>query len=325
VLEKHNIILDWQEDFLLYQSHGDNKYSYHVILKYYCHSNHKEALSFYNLVIENMGEIFSKFVDRAVYSKMQAFRLLYSCKYGTTRYKRKIQQITFDKEYIFTDCEDKMEEWCHSLVSYTYYCKVLPNFNQQYKSCLQCQKLLEERLANEDNDLLKWTLQQIGVTCAECENKTLQINSQKTDIIEINYQEANKYVKQLEEIVKHPNCFQIRNINGNRIDLDKKSIYTCPICSRRHESENPFLIVENEFVYFYCRRAGKKILLFDSKNIQDKNLEIDNKQDIDKNINIETLIINNNNVLIPQSNMVKTHSNNYTLIRTSLGNSSIFD
>lgn len=304
ILKRNNITLDWEKDFLIYQSHSEEKHSYHVILKHYCHNNHKEALFFYNIVINEMGEFYSKFIDRAVYSKLQAFRLVNSSKYNTTRYKKKIESITLDKEYIFTNCEDEMEEWCHSLVSYTHYCLFLPNFKESSNNCLECNKLLEERLMIENNPLIRWTLQQLNLNvCSKCELLSPQCkNNDDIKNVEITFEEANGYIKNLEKFIKSYNCFQIRCITDNRIDLDIKMSYTCPICSRRHDSENPFLLLENNNVYFFCRRANKRILFLNKENIPSEIIKTEN-----------TLIGNvDNNV----KNMDKNHTCEFTLIKT---------
>lgn len=75
------------DNILVFTSHGREKHSYHVIIDGFYHKNNKEAKEFYFRVCHNLPLIKSKYVDRAVYSSKQNFRLLGSSKEGSSRYK----------------------------------------------------------------------------------------------------------------------------------------------------------------------------------------------------------------------------------------------
>ena len=118
-LKKEKIITDPIKDILVFESHGPNKKSYHVIIDNYYHVNNIEAGCFYQEVIDNMSPLFSVYVDSAVYKISQQFRLLGSRKEGTDRVKKYINRDDYIPEDLFKS----------SLVSYTRGCEQLPSFD----------------------------------------------------------------------------------------------------------------------------------------------------------------------------------------------------
>lgn len=91
----------------------------------------------------------------------------------------------------------------------------------------------------------------------------------------INYGDLSDYViQQIEEKMSNGN-FKITGIEGNLVNLVKIETYFCEICKRNHESENPFLVVENEVVFWCCRRARKRMFLFNVDN--NYNVECDDE------------------------------------------------
>lgn len=74
-------------DMMVYSSHGEKKKSYHVIVDGYCHNNNLEARKFYDDVIAHMNPSHTEYVDRAVYSSFQNFRMLGSQKHSSGRTK----------------------------------------------------------------------------------------------------------------------------------------------------------------------------------------------------------------------------------------------
>jgi hypothetical protein len=52
------------------------------------------------------------------------------------------------------------------------------------------------------------------------------------------------------------NMFKVRQVNSNRIILQKSGAYHCPVCDRKHDAENPYLTVNDDMsVFYHCRRA----------------------------------------------------------------------
>jgi hypothetical protein len=72
-------------DIMIFNSHGKNKKSYHVVLCTYYHYNNEEAKEFYKHVIAGMK--YKEYVDLAVYSKKQQFRIVESSKFMSDRVK----------------------------------------------------------------------------------------------------------------------------------------------------------------------------------------------------------------------------------------------
>lgn len=52
--------------------------------------------------------------------------------------------------------------------------------------------------------------------------------------------------------------FEVRARDAQYVYLNTRRPYTCPLCARVHERENPYLIVTPLRVYFHCRRARTK-------------------------------------------------------------------
>ncbi len=118
-LKEENINVDPIEEILVFESHGPNKKSYHVIIDGYYHETNIEAGCFYHNVIDMMLPYHSLYIDSSVYKTVQQFRMLGSRKNGTNRIKRFLRR----KDYIPKDL------FLRSLISYTGRCKVLPSFD----------------------------------------------------------------------------------------------------------------------------------------------------------------------------------------------------
>lgn len=142
ILAEKDVRLDIRRDVLIFTSHGNtsvsSKRSYHIVINNYCHYNHKEARALYDLVISRFPDSmkpFAKFVDVAVYSSKQQFRMLGSQKKDSGRPKRfasswmyKGQQI----DHIYLEQpEDSDHEFMlqleESLLTNTASCYLLPS------------------------------------------------------------------------------------------------------------------------------------------------------------------------------------------------------
>ena len=98
--------LNFESDILVFSSNGSKKWSYHVILPNHHHANNKEARKFYQQVKDNMLSTMQCYVDCAVYSSRQNFRLLHCAKYGSDRLKIWQKNITINGKNYHTECED---------------------------------------------------------------------------------------------------------------------------------------------------------------------------------------------------------------------------
>ncbi len=226
VLGELDIMIDPERNIIICTSHGKFKKSIHVVLDGYCHMNNLEAKAFYKKVVAKMT-IYSEFVDRAVYSSLQQFRMLGSRKLGSERPKIFHKKWNFGEQTIEYKYNEKIDSVEHeaivqlgnSLVTNVGYCDILPN-------------LIEE------------------------EERTYEL----TDVSEEQFNQAWDLFRKIHTGIIP---FKIRNTVSNTIVLKRIKPSGCPICNRVHQNENPFLFIIEKSVYFHCRRApmNKKLLI----------------------------------------------------------------
>lgn len=244
VFQVYGIRLQLDRDVLIYSSHGATKRSFHVIINNYCHTDHKEARKLYDKVFEAMATelqypMLGKWVDPAVYSPKQQFRIVGSQKHQSNRPK-KFEPVwnylgqTINHRYIETPESPNHEvilQLEESLISHTSSCNVLPSLIEPN----------QESLTNQSNyltddismDLARRALQM----CAE--RAKISVNDRKFP-------------------------YQIRSVNGGIISLKRVRASNCQLCNKVHEHENPYIfIIEHQgvkTVYFDCRRKpGQKL------------------------------------------------------------------
>lgn len=222
--DKWNIQLSMQNDILIFTSHGKEKYSFHVIVNNYCHPSNEECKRIYDLVIEKMDPENAKYVDRAVYNSRQHFRMLWSHKENTDRYK------TFCSEWRYKD-ETVLSSHSQNRV----------DSPEDDKNKISQMELLRLSLISETTDC-----------------KVLNSIAPKKEI-----QFVNDTLFDLQEITNVLNAYddkhQVVKITNGLVVLKHTGIYKCKICDRDHENENPFLTVSKSGdLYFHCRRSGQK-------------------------------------------------------------------
>jgi hypothetical protein len=88
------VLYDPNQHLLVFTSHGENKRSFHIVLRGLCHDDEKEAKNFYDLVVAQMPENVRAYVDNSVYKKNQQFRLLGNEKMGSNRPKQIDEHLT---------------------------------------------------------------------------------------------------------------------------------------------------------------------------------------------------------------------------------------
>lgn len=246
VLREKGVELIPERDILNFSSHGPNKRSYHVVIDNYCHSNHNEAKAFYDAVVLKLPEAYRPYVDKAVYSSKQQFRIVGSQKVKSGRVKTLVSPWPLfpSKEskmaptlvhYMYSELpenDDMMEllQLEASLVGCTHNCVMLPSFidtTETMKSLgwSQDQETISDVVA-------KLAVEQLAMT-------------------------ANLTLAQLP--------YKMLGIKGGLVMLKRLKPSICRICKRVHEMENPFLIVVKRQVgyqvYFHCRRASNEAKL----------------------------------------------------------------
>lgn len=244
--EKYNIKLDLAFDLLMYSSHKPGeKYSYHILIDHYYHHSNKFAEALYKHVTERMlnkvslmlpglypidenGKFFIS--DDSVYKSFQQFRMLGSRKYGTTRIKIFHEEWNFYTNIIRYNYKRRFDS--------EYERRNTDFFNSLVTNINNCLPLDEVTAAKETGMLAKTSFVTPDDIAYELVSKAFQLC--------------------LDNPLLAPFPFTIGKTSGNCISLVKKEVSVCPICSRIHEHENPFLLVIDNKVYYDCRRRAEK-------------------------------------------------------------------
>lgn len=112
---------DLSNDILVCSSHGTNKWSYHVILPKYYHSNCHEALYICNkikTILTNNKSPAAKYLDTSVYKSVQQFRLLYCTKLDKNRFKKIDKTFKINgTPYTAKRSSDRIEELMLSMIT----------------------------------------------------------------------------------------------------------------------------------------------------------------------------------------------------------------
>jgi hypothetical protein len=177
-----------------------------------------------------------KWIDRAVYSPTQQFRIVGSRKIGSTRVKTFQTSWKYHDTYVhykYPDEPDSPEfefvmQLEASMISFTGNCKMLPAFDPK--------------------------------------PETIKSYGESEDITKNDANEAINLIAMAGNIIVSDRRFPYKfmGINGPIVMLKRVKPSMCKICKRKHEHENPYLLVigEEKNVYFFCRRASEDQKLF---------------------------------------------------------------
>lgn len=86
-------------DIFIFDSNGDGKRSYHVILNGLCVENHEQNKYLASFVRERLRDEHKKYIDTCVYKSVQQLRLYGSSKVGTGRIKRLLRGKELDIKF----------------------------------------------------------------------------------------------------------------------------------------------------------------------------------------------------------------------------------
>lgn len=209
----------------LYTSHGKGKRSGHLILAQHYHLTSRGAKSFYLKVITGVNEEYRQYVDRAVYSKGQNFRLLYCQKWGSGRIKllQHPKGGGVKKDYSY-------EDFLESLLTQVY-----SNFT----------KIDEEELQHKSGGLTNSFIEgelPYEIICAAVQALTDVMN--KADASQLPY--------------------TVRSNIGQYILLQRTQASYCALHGRVHDAENPYISIKyhkedgSYSAVFWCRRDPPK-------------------------------------------------------------------
>jgi len=228
VFSDNKVTLNIERDILLYSSHGDNKYSYHLVLNNKCHDGNREAKAFYDAVMVKVhvltGGKYLNFVDKSVYSPRQQFRLVGCEKHGSNRPKIFYEFFWYNgNQYTHIYSDDttdlmikKLTIIYESMVGFTSGCSFIPS-------------LIPPKPLNH-------------------------ISLGSFPDMELNVAESCLAMLR----GKMADCpFSILEIKGHLILLKRHAPSHCPICNKGvpHQKENPYLFILSGKVYWDCRRA----------------------------------------------------------------------
>lgn len=300
VFKDYKVELNIENDLLIYNSHGKDKRSFHVIINNWCHSNNNDAKCFYKLVLSGMDDKHKKFIDIAVYGPKQQFRMLGSQKAGSNRIKKLMRNFKYngieyehkslrikdtyeliedENDFECIVCENvnesiEVSDLRESLISYIRDCKTLPNFN------------FEEKKEIED----------VKIT-SEIEEKCFNLLYEKYgNILPFNYSGMTK------------NTFNFSNKHG----------YKCIQCDRFHDGQNPYMFISREGVFFNCRRNEKSLFLgtLNGKNRKWKKRNIVQHYNIYSGLTESIKKPKKNE--IPKANLSYHNKNNYNFLSSDI-------
>jgi len=260
VLAEVGVEIDPYTDILVYSSHGKNaagrreKSSFHIVIDHFAHYNNQDAKGFFQRVADRVDPLYLPYLDRAVYNPRQQFRLVGCQKVGSNRPKLLEPEFYIDGTryvHVYTNRQgyiidlDEEEEKVYLLDEKF---KVIQEFSGQKYVQYQQKRLIDqlsESLVGFTSNCKLLPLFISEETRKKYENVTLP-----EDVLE----KAFDLLTDKLAVFDRDNPFTIRDIAGSLINLDSTEPYTCLICNRRHESENPYLSVFQNQVYYRCRR-----------------------------------------------------------------------
>lgn len=217
--------------FVICSSHGLNKYSTHIILADYMHTNCNEAKEFFRLIVEKSKTISgvidleeplkNGILDGNIYKSIQSFRLIGSGKrdeFGViVRHKSYVRSISIYNTILefekIENAKDELRLFRRAAITDVVNCKHIPI-------------VLPIKEEFQSNILLP-------------------------DGIEVNIM---SFVDLLD-----PDTFEVGEVKGSLITLIRKKRSYCTICNREHDRANPYVIVvTNGDIRFYCRQKHDK-------------------------------------------------------------------
>jgi hypothetical protein len=242
VLKEVKINLDIETSVLVYTSHNEKKKSFHLLLNRLYHRNNTQAKNFYFHVMDKFrvtsGGKYIEFVDKAVYSAKQQFRILGCQKPGTGRIKTFQPIFTFlDTTYshiYYEDLEDEtLLDLCklyESLVTFVSGCRMLPDFKEK-------ERVVQQSIFNY----------------------LTKPNNESSVMLHINKDIGEAAFQKLKQVMQ-PCPFSYHNkINENIIELTRNAPSMCPNCNTVHHNQHPFLsITQYGHIYWNCRRGNKE-------------------------------------------------------------------
>jgi hypothetical protein len=236
VLNQVGVSIEIEKSILLYTSHSDKKKSFHLVLNTIYHRNNVQAKLFYKHVVEHFSTLTNKkyieFIDAAVYSPKQQFRILGCQKPKTNRIKTFLETFTYQNkiyQHEYTENPDEIElkilcALYESMVGFVSGCNVLPYFKDK-------------------------EIEPTGQLELKINNRPEEICIEATDTMA-------KIALEMLKSVMNPCPFIIYRVNENIVSLTREAPSMCPLCNIVHEGQHPFMAITNDGrIYWNCRRT----------------------------------------------------------------------
>jgi len=243
-----NLPLNLSKNILLFSSHGKEKLSFHLIIDGYCHSNNLEAKAFYEKVIEDIPKDMRQWIDHAVYSSLQQFRILGNQKVHSNRFKIFMSKWSYYDNVIFYEYPEKLRLHKDEIN------------NNNCMSATTIEKIKKRNL----HDLSISLVTNIGscLFLPSFINERSNTKNNKYQIVEdLDKSVVNNVLNMLGakanmNITDRRFPYRFKSVSGGLIMLDRIRPSNCQMCKRIHHNENPYLIVtgKNRSIYFNCRR-----------------------------------------------------------------------
>ena len=262
--EEIGIKLTPEKNFLVFSSHGREKWSFHIIIDgFYCENN-RECIELFKRITTRMKSQYIYWLDSGIYSPNHCLRILGSCKEDEEEIRKKKLETSWqylDKEIKYeysqevkSDKHKIVLEFERSFLSLTENCYPIPNLIQQV--------LMD------------------GMTEVK-DNKSLELDEQIMD-----------YAFRVFKSTFGDMCSYVSTMS-NMIMLKRNYPSGCPICDRVHEADNAYLLVKESAdtknttstssikkydILFDCRRANGKKMKIGEKIILCEPTEVKNEK-----------------------------------------------
>ena len=217
-------ILGKEYTLLVFSSHTENKWSYHLIIDDFVLQNYKECEVFFDRFTDKISEKYKPYFDRCVYKSVQQFRIIGNHKFGKDNSKKFEKELSVGFKYP-ARCREKNAKFLHllsiSLIYNNSYCQLLGGFSPPE----------EEKTLG------------MGAACEGDISDVLQ----------------NFFASYSPDDFQYSSC---KEQNGNLLLILRRLNPTyCKECDRVHQNENPFITVTGGYrnITFYCRRKDEKL------------------------------------------------------------------
>lgn len=227
---KKPIILEFES---LYNS-NENKYSCHLIV-----SNIrlpiKQNKILCEIILDNLNIDNKKIIDICIYNNWRSLRLEGSSKVNSSRIKR----FKFNNQIIINKIIN--DGGIVTCLEKTIYFDLSTIFLKNYSK-----NLYKEEYKKQINNNLKYSSDI---------KKTYNYNNNDIIFIKNKYREIELFLNKWHDDL---NIFYTYKLINNFILYKRNKSANCKICNRVHDSQNPYIFVKYNNIFFDCRRSNSK-------------------------------------------------------------------